>query len=75
MKTNEKICIKGFDCGKNCQHRLSIMGVHIGDIWTIEAIQPHGPITIIKRGLAVSIGRGLFDKILYEVVNENKKER
>ena len=71
LKNGDKIRIKGFNCGKNCSGRFKCMGFIIGRIITIKFMQPlHGPITVEMDGAEYTIGRGMMEKLEYEVIDE-----
>ncbi|RLF40391.1 MAG: ferrous iron transport protein A [Thermoplasmata archaeon] len=55
--------------GVGFKHRLNIMGIIEGKIIKIITRQPfRGPITIKVNGTSMTIGRGMAQKILVEVV-------
>jgi len=68
IKSGDKIKVISCDCGYRALDRLNVMGIHDGDILEIVSIQPAGPITIKHKKTELSIGRGLFKKIIFEVV-------
>jgi len=73
LKIGDKFKIIGFNCGKRAEQRLSHMGIIRGKEATIESIQPiHGPVTIKVGNTTISIGRGLFEKIKYELKEAKK---
>ena len=69
LKSKDKIRIIGFNCGKCAQQRFCHMGIVCGRDVTIETIQPFdGPVTVECLGTKISIGRGMFNKLEYEVI-------
>jgi Fe2+ transport system protein FeoA len=69
IKKGDKIRITGFSCGGTCQHRFSCMGMIIDREFIIKEIQPfHGPIVVNLNGTEFTIGRGMFEKLDYEVI-------
>ena len=55
--------------GIGFQHRLHVMGIIEGKIITIVTKQPfRGPITIRVNGTNMTLGRGMAQKILVEVI-------
>ena len=69
MKQGDKIKILGFNCGKCAEQRLCHIGIICGKEAEIIIFQPfHGPVTLKVGQTTVTIGRGLFEKIEYEVI-------
>ena len=70
VKPGDLIKITGFNCGKCAQQRFCHMGILCGKIVRVHTIQPFGgPVTImLSTNYEISIGRGLFDKLEYEVI-------
>jgi len=69
LKEGDKIKIIGFNCGHCAMQRFCHMGILCGKEATIEAIQPfHGPVTIKIGKTTASLGRGMFEKLEYELI-------
>lgn len=68
MKIGDKMKVLGFDCGARAYHKFNVMGIRIGSILVLEAVQPHGPYTFRMKGMKLTIGRGLLEKLEYEVI-------
>jgi len=69
MKKNQKILVKNINCGYQCKHRLFTMGIVEGTELEIISVQPiNGPYTVKVGNSEITIGRGMFDKIDYEVI-------
>ena len=69
LKAGDTIKITGFNCGKCAEQKLCHMGILCGKEATIDATQPmYGPVTLTVGKTTVSVGRGLFNKIIYEVI-------
>jgi len=67
LQSGDRIKITGFNCGECAEQRFCHMGIICGKEVTIKSIQPlRGPVTVEIGGTTVSIGRGLFNKIIYE---------
>lgn len=61
--------ILGFNCGQKCLHKFNVMGIKIGDKIEILTKQPfNGPVVIKHKQTKLVIGKGMFDKIKYEVI-------
>ena len=71
MEKGKRYKIIGFNCGKKATSKLLTMGIMKDSIIKIIAIQPIGPITIKVGKSEYSIGRGLFDKLILEEINES----
>lgn len=52
---------EGFCDGFRC--RLEAMGLHIGDVITIEEKAIFGPLTVVVGGVKLAIGRKQADRI------------
>jgi Fe2+ transport system protein FeoA len=71
LKLGDKIKVIDFDCGYKARHKFSSMGITKGTIMKLMAIQlGHGPYTFKIKRSEVSIGRGMIEKLIYEVVEE-----
>lgn len=70
IKVGTKIKILGYNCGDMCEHRFSCCGFIVGKVLTIEAVQPYGPVTVRTNGDTFTIGRNMFNRLVYEVCNE-----
>lgn len=69
LEVGNKIRIIGFDCGRCCKSRYSCMGIIKNVVMEIKTIQPlHGPIVVKVGNSEYSIGRGMFNKLKYEVI-------
>lgn len=69
IKEGDKYRVTGYNCGKLAFHRLNAMGIIPDRIMEVISIQPYdGPYTIRVGEEVLTIGRGLFSKILYEEV-------
>jgi len=67
-KTYE-IC--GYICGRTARSKFITMGLNIGRKVKIVTVQPlHGPYVVSLNGNKLSVGRGLFEKLLLEEVND-----
>jgi len=66
IKERDKLKITGFDCGHRAMSRFMVMGINIGTEITIVTVQPYGPYVVNVGNSQYSIGRGLFDKLIYE---------
>ena len=68
LKPKDKIKVTGFNCGYCAQQKFCHMGIICGKEIEIEAIQPmDGPVTVKVGRASISIGRGMFNKIQYEI--------
>ena len=68
-KEGDKLRIVGCNCGHTAYHRLLTMGLIEGKEITIKTAQPFkGPYVIRLNGTELTIGRGLFEKIVFEKV-------
>ncbi|MBN2066396.1 MAG: ferrous iron transport protein A [Candidatus Thermoplasmatota archaeon] len=67
LHTHAKICsIQG---GKGFQHKLQVMGIQEGRTIKILSKQPFkGPLTIKVCGTHLTLGRGMAQKIMVEVI-------
>ena len=75
IKEGDRIKIIGYDCGHRCQQKYSCMGIIIGREMNIKTMQPlNGPVLIEIDGCEYSIGRGLFDKLIYEEVKKDENK-
>lgn len=71
LKVGDKIRITGFQCGHCCSDRFSCMGILIGKTMTIKSIHPfRGPIVVDINQSEYTIGRGMFEKIEWEKLDE-----
>ena len=69
VKKGQTYKIIGYDCGRKAEHKLSTMGLVKDKVFKIKAIQPvHGPYTIELDKIEISIGRGLFNKLICEEI-------
>ena len=75
LKSGDRIRITGYDCGRCAKKRLSTMGLLKGKECRILNSQPfQGPVVLECGQIELAIGRGLFSKITYEVIeNDNTK--
>ena len=74
MNSN-KVKIIGFNCGRQCLHKFSVMGIRIGSELELVSEQPfNGPITVKVGESMVSIGNRMWDKLRYEEVNGNSNK-
>lgn len=66
---SDKLKITGFNCGRIAYKKFITMGIHIGSIIEIIALQPlEGPITVRIEDTEISIGRGMMSKLEYEMI-------
>ena len=66
-----KYKIVGYKAGKDCKKRFIEMGILIGKEIEIITMQPmRGPVTFTIGQCTHSIGRGMFDKIILEEIND-----
>jgi len=67
INTHAKICcING---GKGFQHKVQVMGIQVGRTIKILTKQPFkGPLTIQVCGTHLTLGRGMAQKIMVEVI-------
>jgi len=70
LKTGDKILVLNLNCGALAYRRFCTMGIRPGNELIIKSIQPYGPITVEQNRTELSIGRGLFSKIEYEVIED-----
>jgi len=69
LKEGNKIKITGINCGRVCSSRYSCMGILENTIMEIISIQPlKGPIVVKVGESEYSIGRGMFSKLEYEII-------
>jgi Fe2+ transport system protein FeoA len=69
LKVGDKIKVTGFNCGECAEQRFCHMGIICGKELEILAMQPlHGPVTFKIGKADISIGRGMWNKIEYEVI-------
>lgn len=66
--SGERLKVERLIGGCEIRHRLTAMGLSIGD--EIEAISNYGPIIINVKGSRLAIGRGLAQKILVSQINK-----
>ena len=71
LKVGNKIRITGYNCGQTCKSKYNCMGIIVGKILEIKSMQPlEGPIVVNLDGCEYSIGRGMFNKLIYEIIEE-----
>jgi Fe2+ transport system protein FeoA len=70
LKIGDKIKIIDFNCGTRAYLKLQRMNIRYDSILKIMAIQPYGPITVKTGNSEYTIGKMLFDKLIYEVIEE-----
>jgi len=72
LKEGDRIKVTGFSCGYQCKNRFSCLGILEGKELEIITMQPfHGPITVAFGNSGddtFTIGRGMFEKMQYEVI-------
>lgn len=69
LQQNQKARILFIHGGKGFRHKLSIMGITEGKTITVITKQPfRGPLTIKINGTHMTIGRGMAQKIMVEVI-------
>lgn len=69
LKDNKKAKIVGVQGGLGLQRKLRVMGIREGQEIKIVTKQPfRGPLTVNVCGSQMTLGRGMAQKILVEVV-------
>jgi len=68
LKEGDKIKVTGFSCGHQCKDRFSCLGILEGKELEIKTIQPRGPVTVLFGKDTFTIGRGMMEKLRYEVI-------
>jgi len=72
LKKGDRIKITGYNCGDKGKKRFQSLGILIGKEIVINTVQPlHGPLTISfgrESHDTFTIGRGLIDKLEYDVI-------
>jgi len=71
MKIGDKIKVIGFNCGRQCTERFQCMGIFNDVILEVISIQPFGPVVVKVKESEYTIGRGMLEKLKYEVINDN----
>ena len=62
-KAGERVRIVKVWTGSSMQKRLLSMGLHVGDVITVEQVQGRGPIVISRCGQKYGLGGGMAQKI------------
>ena len=69
LPENKKAKITSLEGGRGFQKKLRVMGIREGQKVKIVSKQPFkGPLTIEVSGAQMTLGRGMAQKILVEVV-------
>ena len=69
LPPNTKAKIIAVEGGYGLQRKLHVMGIRKGQIIKIVSRQPfRGPVTITLGGSQLTLGRGMAQKILVEVI-------
>ena len=72
LKIGDNIKVLNFDCGARAIRKFHRLGIKYDSILEIISIQTvHGHIIIKVGNTTVSIGRNMFDKLKYELLNDN----
>ncbi len=69
LTIGDKIRVININGGYTCKRKFSVMGIREGSILKITSIQlGHGPYTVKCNKTKLTIGRGMFNKIKYELI-------
>ena len=69
LQTNKKARITSIQGGHGLKKKLRVMGIREGQTIKIVSKQPfRGPLTIEAGGSQMTLGRGMAQKILVEVI-------
>ena len=68
IKEGDIILVTGFNCGKRATSKFLAMGIRRNTKMSIRTIQPDGPYVVDVGKSEYTIGRGLFNKLIYEVL-------
>jgi len=70
MNKLKRIKVIGFNCGRECLHKFSVMGIRVGAELEIISKQPlNGPVTVKLNGSMLSVGQGMWCKLNYEEID------
>ncbi len=66
---NEEAKIIRLDGGYGLQNRLRVMGIREGQVIKVVSKQPlRGPLTVTVDGCQITLGRGMAQRIIVEVI-------
>jgi len=73
IKEGKSYKIVGYDCGYKCRHKFNVMGLNEGRVFKLSTKEIlNGPYVIKVDNNELSVGRGLFEKLIIEEVKNER---
>ena len=70
MEKDQVVKVTAFESGQAMKKRLKDMGILVNDIVIIVKNDKKGPVIVKAKGAEIVLGRGVSEKIMAEVIDE-----